>query len=86
MEILKYIPYKHIYIDKKIIKNKNTYNIFYKEKFSDYLINKLKSIGVMVYNSDLDEYDISEFNEYLEEHFEKYYENNNINCTIVYLS
>lgn len=85
MEILRYIPYKHIYIDHKIIKNKKIYNVFYKEKFSDFLISKLKSIGVMVYNSDLDEYDISEFNEYLEEHFEKYYDNNNINFTIVYL-
>jgi hypothetical protein len=86
MEIVRYIPYEHIYIDKKIIKNKKIYSIFYKEKFSDFLINKLKYIGVMVYNSDLEDYEISGFNEYLQEHFEKYYGNDNINFTIVYVT
>lgn len=73
MDILKYIPYKHIYIDKKRINNKNVYNIFYKEQFSDILIKFLKSINIMVYN--LDENDIYDFDKYLEEYLEEYLDN-----------
>lgn len=85
MNILKYIPYKHIFIDKKKINNTNIYNIFYKETFSEMLINILKSRNIMVYNLDI-ENELCYLDNSLEEYLEEYLEEGINNITIVVIN
>ena len=86
MNILKCIPYKHIFIDKKRINNNNIYNIFYKETFSEMLINILKSRNIMVYNLDI-ENDLCYLDNSLEEYLEEYLQEDiNKSITIVVIN